>query len=100
MAVDPNEVVERYNRYDADKSTLKTHLQEIADYMAPSVQNVNNPGLTMGGKRMTKIYDGTAIRALRVFANGLYGNLTPLSTPWFALTTKNKAVAESPNVMF
>lgn len=98
--INPKEIVERYNRNDADKSTLKTHLQEIADYMAPNVQNINNPGLTPGGKRMSKIYDGTAIRALRVFANGLYGNLTPLSTPWFALTCKNKSVAESPNVMF
>ena len=96
----PEEIVEIYNSMDSDKSTLKTHLQEIADYVVPSAQNVQDEGLNMGGKRMSKIYDGTAIRALRVFANGLYGNLSPLSTPWFALTAKNKEIAEMPSVLF
>lgn len=99
-ARDPRDIIELYNQHDGEKSTLKTHLQEIADFMVPAAQNINNPGLTMGGKRMAKIYDGTAIRALRVFANGLYGNLTPLASPWFALTTKNKTLAGNANVVF
>lgn len=95
----PSEIVDIYNKLDTEKATLKSHLQEIADYMVPVGQNINQQ-LTQGGKRMTKIYDGTAIRAHRVFANGLYGNLTPLSSPWFSLSTKNKAVAENGNVKF
>lgn len=95
----PQDIIDLYTRLDSAKSTLKTHLQEIADYMVPTGQNINYQ-LTQGGKRMSKIYDGTAIRAHRTFANGLYGNLTPLSTPWFSLTTKNKAVAENSNVKY
>jgi hypothetical protein len=95
----PSEIIELYDKLDGEKSTLKGHLQEIIDYMVPSAQGLYSD-LSLGSKRMTKIYDGTAIRALRVFANGLYGNLTPLSTPWFALTCKNKSIAESANVMF
>ena len=100
MGKDPRDIIELYDKQDSLKSTLKTHLQEITDYMAPVSQNINNPGLNVGGKRMSKIYDGTAIRALRVFANGLYGNLTPLSTPWFSLTCKNKSIAENANVVY
>lgn len=97
--IDPQTIIETYDRGNGDKATLKTHLQDIADYMSPVSQSVNR-SVNMGEKRMSKIYDGTAIRALRVFANGLYGNLTPQSTPWFSLTTKNKALAENTNIKF
>lgn len=97
--INPKDVVELYDKLDSEKGTLKSHLQEIADYMVPSAQGLF-ASLTPGGKRMSKIYDGTAIRALRVFANGLYGNLTPLSTPWFALNVKNKTVAEMATVAY
>jgi hypothetical protein len=97
--IEPKKVVQLYNKLDEEKSTLKTHLQEIADYMAPVHQNINSQK-QMGAKRMSKIYDGAAIRALRVFANGLYGNLTPQSVPWFMLTTKDQKLAENANVKF
>ena len=97
--ITPEDVVDTYNTLDAEKGTFKSHLQEIADYMVPEGQNVTNQP-TMGGKRMSKIYDGTAIRALRIFANGMYGNLSPLSTPWFIVTAKDKRVAEMSNAKF
>ncbi|HPD58062.1 MAG TPA: portal protein [Smithellaceae bacterium] len=95
----PEKIVEIYDLLDQDKSTLKSHLQEIADYMIPRRQGVTTT-LTAGGKRMSKIYDGTAIRALRVFANGLYGHLTSPAYPWFELTTKDRELGNVPAVKF
>ena len=91
------QIVSIYNKLERDKDTLKSHWQEIADYIVPRRQNVQTQ-LTPGGKRMSKIYDATAIRALRIFANGLYGHLTSQAYPWFDLTTKNKELADSPVV--
>jgi hypothetical protein len=95
----PEKIVEIYDLLDQDKSTLKSHLQEIADYMIPRHQGVTTT-LTAGGKRMSKIYDGTAIRAVRVYSNGLYGHLTNPAYPWFELTTKNRELADLPQVKF
>jgi len=95
----PEKIVEIYDLLDQDKSTLKSHLQEIADYMIPRRQGVTTT-LTPGGKRMSKIYDGTATRALRVFANGLYGHLTSPAYPWFELTTREQTLADIPAVKF
>lgn len=86
-------IIKRYERLDADKGTLKAHLQEIAEYMAPSMASITTQG-TLGAKRMTNVFDSTALRAVQIWTNGLYGHLTPPSTPWFALTTKNKGLKD------
>lgn len=99
MSADPREVVDVYEQLEAEKGTLRSHLQEIADYMVPSAQS-SFTQLTIGSKKMSKIYDGTAIRSLRMFANGLYGHLSSPSYPWFELTVKNKQLTEIPSVKF
>lgn len=98
-AADAEEIIQIYNKLDGDKSTLRSHLSEIADYMVPTAQSTFNQA-TFGGKRMTKIYDGTAGRALRTFASGLYGHLTSPAYPWFELTVKNKSISEVPAVKY
>jgi hypothetical protein len=90
-------IVERYEALDSEKGTLKEHFQEIADYMLPRKQSVNRQ-MTAGGKRMSKILDSTAIRGLRILANGLYGYMTPPSTPWFSLTTRNKRLKDQSEI--
>ena len=95
---DAKKILAIYDKLDADKGTLKSHLREIAD-MILAIKFLHDQWVE-GGKRHANIYDGTAIRAHRVFANGLYGNLTPQSVPWFALTVKNKSMAENANVKF
>lgn len=96
---DAESIIQIYNKLDGDKSTLRSHLSEIADYMVPAAQSTFNQA-TFGGKRMSKIYDATAIRALRMFAAGLYGHLTSPAYPWFELTVKNKSIAELPVVKY
>lgn len=99
MAANAEKIIEIYNKLDTDKGTLKSHLAEIADYIVPTAQSIFNQA-SPGGKRMSKIYDGTAIRALRTFANGLYGHLTNPAAPWFELTVKNKTIADISTVKY
>ena len=98
MAANAQKIIDVYNKLDGDKGALKSHLREISELMLATKFLYEQ--WTQGGKRQQKIYDGTAIRAHRVFANGLYGNLSPQSVPWFSLTTKNKTLAENSNVKF
>ena len=99
MKLSADEVVEVYTLLDQEKDTLKSHWQEIADYMIPRRQSVLTTQ-TMGSKRTTKVYESTATRSLRIFANGLSGHLSSPAYPWFELTTKDKYLAESVNVKF
>ena len=95
---DGKKIVEIYNRLDSDKAAYQAHLREISEYLV-AVKFLYDQWVA-GGKRHKNIYDGTAIRAHRVFANGLFGNLTPQATPWFSLTVKNKSIAEISNVKY
>jgi hypothetical protein len=86
-------LLKRYEALDSRKGTLKSHIQEIAEYMLPSMASITQVQ-TEGGKRMTNVFDGTAIRALDIWTNGLYSHLTSPASPWFSLTTKNKELAQ------
>lgn len=96
---DPEEIIQKYSDLNSDRGTYLSHLQEIANYMAPTQAAVLQQ-MTEGGKRMEYIYDGTALRAVDNFANGLFANLTPVSSPWFAMSCRNKAMNEIPAVKF
>ncbi len=89
----PEQIVRRYDQLDSEKGTLKGHWQEIADYMMPSRSSIISEG-ALGAKRMSKIFDGTAIRALGICRNGLYSHLNPPGSPWFEFTVKDKRLKE------
>lgn len=93
----PDDIVKRYEKLDSERGTWKQHIQEVAEYMIPGKATVITQGV-LGAKRMSKIFDSTALRALETFANGLYGHMTSPAAPWFELTTKNKNLANRPNV--
>lgn len=94
---DPGAIADKYNELKSDRGTYLSHLQEIANLVAPSQASVLNQ-LTEGGKRTENIYDGVQMRSLDNFANGLFGNLTPVASPWFALACRNKSINELPAV--
>ena len=90
-------IAKKYDTLDGNRGTLKSTLQEICDYILPHRATVTTQ-TQPGQKRMAKIYDGTAIKALQICANGLYGHLTNPNSPWFMLTTKRKDLADRTDV--
>ena len=64
-----------------------SYWQEVADYTLPKRDFTTTR--TSGTKRMTNIYDSTAIHATEQLASGLHGMLTPPSSKWFFLRTAN-----------
>lgn len=90
-------ICKKFDTLDGDRSTLLSTLQEICDYMMPHRTSITTER-TVGSNQMAQVYDGTAIRALTICANGLYGHLTNPSAPWFMLTCKRKDLAEEGEV--
>lgn len=58
--------------------------QEIADYVLPIREDLKGDRKP-GQIRATKMYDGTAVSALNLFADGLHGYMISPSIQWFTL---------------
>lgn len=86
---DARAIIQRHKDLDAERSTLLSHWQEIADLMLPR-RTFLTYSTVQGDKRTSKIYDGTAIWGLNILANGLYGHLTTPSAPWFQITVRDR----------
>jgi hypothetical protein len=84
-------IIKRFDDLDGQKGTYRSHLQEIAEFMIPSLASITI-GRTLGDKRTTKLFSGIATRALQTWTNGLYGHLTSPGSPWYALTVKDKGL--------
>jgi len=96
---DAEDIVRKYDDLTGNRGTYLAHLREIANYMAPTQASTLSP-MVEGGKRTDTIYDGTQLRCVDNFANGMYGNLTPVATPWFALACRNKKLNDHSAVKF
>lgn len=70
-------------------SNWRSTFQELAAYILPRKAYITRER-TRGQKTdMSKLYDSTAIRALKIMAAGFMSNLTNPSSKWFTLRTRN-----------
>ncbi len=71
--------------------------QEIADHVLPLRSDL--AGTAPGGQRQdTRIYDGTALSALNLFADGMHGYLVSPALRWFRLRMPDDALNDVPEV--
>ncbi len=69
------------------RSTWESHWQECADFMQPRKAEITAER-SRGDKRMTQVFDATAIHALELLAASLHGMLTSSANRWFSLRFK------------
>jgi len=84
---------------DVFRESWAPHYKEIVDYMAPRKGRYltsYNPKWedNRGDKKHQKIFNGTALEAIRVAGAGLQGGLNSPSSPWFTLTLSDTALME------
>ena len=70
--------------------------QDIADYVVPVRANIKSE--SKGTNRATKIYDGSPLAALELFADGLHGYLVSPSIQWFRLKMADPRLNAIPEV--
>lgn len=81
-------ILKRQKEFEGERTTWDSHWQEVADYMVPRrAEFTTRP--TRGGKRRGQLYDSTAVRANRILAAGMHGQMTSPAAPWFSLKTKD-----------
>lgn len=103
MAESPiKQVRMRLAQMEAIRQRWTGHWSEIKDYIAPYhgryLNGTSDNEVNDGGKKHTKIYNGTASRALRTLTNGMYSSISSPSRPWFKLGTNDPALAKFPRV--
>ncbi len=81
-----------FKELEADRNTLQSHWSDLADYISPRRGTFDWSESQEGGKYQIKHYDDTAIRAARIFSDGLLGHCAPQHTKWFKMVFENKEV--------
>jgi len=69
----------------SERSTTESHWADIAEITRPLRNEIRGPQ-TPGNKRMTRVFDATAINAAQNMAAGLYGTAANPATIWFKLS--------------
>jgi hypothetical protein len=79
------------------KKGWESHWKDLARHFLPRRARFLDAGdKTNEGEEKNKLYDGIGIMALRVLANGMQSGLTSPARPWFSLTLRDQAMAETP----
>lgn len=82
------EVCRLWDHLNGERGTWLAHWQECADFITPDRADYvtrRSPGM----KRMSRVYDSTAIMANEQLASGLHGLLTSPTLQWFHLAAED-----------
>jgi hypothetical protein len=86
MRITGRDVCRLYERLKGDRSTLDSHLQDVAEIFKPMRADLLRQGSrVMGEKRMTRVFDSAQIYAADQLAAGLWSGATSSADRWFEL---------------
>ena len=85
------ELVRRQEVLAAERGVWESHWQEIAELFTPFRADFQG-SRTPGGKRTSKVFDGTPGLAAENLAAGLWGLLTNSANTWFQLRHEDEAL--------
>ena len=87
MASNAEKIIKRYDRLKSLRGTWDSHWREIAELVYPRRDDFDTKR-SPGEKRMTQVFNSTAIQANELLASGLVGlNINPATT-WFRSNTE------------
>ncbi len=90
-------ITSRQSKMETDRAAFNERMQEAADYVAPHRDDILG-NLQKGQKKATKIYDGTAMGAAVLAADGIHGYHVSPAFPWFKYQMNRKEVNKIPEV--
>ncbi len=92
-ATSAQDLLRRWDRFNADRGTTDSFCQEIAQYIAPWKSVITRTPFE--GQTLTQfIFDGEAIWAATMLAATLAGSITSPSQEWFTLSLEPEELAE------
>ncbi len=88
-------IIRRFDKLKADRGTLDSHLQEVAERVIPRKSYVT--AKRQEGSKVisfnTELFDATAVFANQDMAAGLISHLMPPNSRWFALKAKDSELS-------
>jgi len=79
------DILKRLDQLKLIRQPFESAIDECIEFTAPDLQKINEE-TNKGQKTGTTVYDGTAISALNLLADGLHGYLVSPGIRWFSLT--------------
>lgn len=90
-------VLGRQNKLEADRSNFDDRMQDVADYVCPHRDDIRG-NYQKGQKQGDRIFDGTAVSAAVLAADGIHGYHVSPAFPWFKYEMNRKSVNSIPEV--
>lgn len=87
-----------YSGLKAKRSLWEGTWRDIARYIVPFRENINNTSISDAGL-IARVYDGTAIKAAKLFADGLHASLVSSDSQWFNLLMENEELNNNGDVL-
>ena len=93
------EITKRLDQLKQYRQPFESAVDECIEFTAPDLSKISDKD-TKGLKKGQTVYDGTAISALNLMADGLHGYLVSPAIRWFSLTLPIKMQNQrwSPNM--
>lgn len=88
----------RQSKLESEKSGFNDRTQDVADYVCPHRDDILGGNKLDSDRKGSKIYDGTAVSAAILAADGIHGYHISPAFPWFKYTMNRKEVNKIPEV--
>ena len=90
--------IDRYKELTGLRSNFESYWQTLHDYFYLEAQNVNASYAPGSELKADYLWDATTLESADVLASGFMDYLTPSTSKWFRLRSKNPWIAENKNV--
>jgi hypothetical protein len=97
MKLSPDDIIKKINHLKAERGTWESHWQELADFVLPNKNDINNQR-TPGEKVNRHLLDNTAMQSNILLAGFLHSLLTNPNSQFFFLTTGDEDIDDRDDV--
>lgn len=91
-------VIGRQKALESKRNLWEIIWQEVADFVIPVREDIMGT-LQAGTKQGSRIYDGTAVGAAQLYADGVHSHSFSRVSPWFSLQLADPKIGEMQEVM-
>jgi hypothetical protein len=77
-----------------ERASWDSHAKELAQLLLPRASRFTTAETNQGGVKHNKIYDNTALKAVRILGAGMMSGLTSPARPWFRLKHEDDELME------
>ena len=90
-----DQIISRYNMLKGLRSNFESYWQTLHDYFYIEAQDINTGYYPGSELNVNKLYDSSTLESADVLASGFMNYLTPPTSKWFALKSKEFSMVDN-----